>query len=256
MLDIPSSITTVFVTREERLLFAIESGSRLWGIESKDSDYDVRAFHLQSQRQQFDYQRHPDVIEAMDGDFDFVSFDIDKAFGLLEKSNPTVLEWVQAHIVYHNTMPEWYAFRERLLEAVDYRALFHHYMSLASSHEQSLTTPGKSTYKTLFYGLRGLLSADCASRGIMPALSVTELFDQVDARHPLRALALESLDHKRSSTERHPIPAMDLPAIVATVDAAAAELRARMLVMPSHEEARRKLLLEYCVFLKSTLYAQ
>jgi hypothetical protein len=129
-------------------------------------------------------------------------------------------------------------------------------MSLASSDEQSLTTPGKSTYKTLFYGLRGLLSADCASRGIMPALPVTELFDQVDARHPLRALALESLDYKRNSTERHPIPARDLPAIVSTVDAAAAELRARMLVMPSHREARRKLLLEYCVFLKSTLYAQ
>ena len=74
-------IEKVFKDNEETPLFYIESGSRLWGIASPDSDFDVRGFHLQSKRQYFDFKKHRDIIEIMDGDFDFVSYDLDKMFG-------------------------------------------------------------------------------------------------------------------------------------------------------------------------------
>ncbi len=85
-------IEDIFKIKEEQPLFYIESGSRLWGVASPDSDYDVRGFHLQSKQQYFDFKKHRDIIEIMDGDLDFVSYDIDKMFGLLSKSNPTVFE--------------------------------------------------------------------------------------------------------------------------------------------------------------------
>ena len=37
-------IDNLFKDIEEKPLFYIESGSRLWGIESPDSDFDVRGF--------------------------------------------------------------------------------------------------------------------------------------------------------------------------------------------------------------------
>jgi len=87
-------IDAVFEINEEYPLFYIESGSRLWGITSPDSDFDVRGFHIQSKHQYFDFKQNRDTIEIMNGDFDFISYDIDKMFGLLAKSNPTVFEWI------------------------------------------------------------------------------------------------------------------------------------------------------------------
>jgi predicted nucleotidyltransferase len=91
-------INVVFADKEETPLLYVESGSRLWGIASPDSDYDVRGFHIQSVHQYFDFKRHRDIIELIDGDFDFVSYDIHKMFNLLAKSNPTVLEWIRSHM--------------------------------------------------------------------------------------------------------------------------------------------------------------
>jgi len=73
-----NEIENLFKGKEEIPLFYIESGSRLWGIESPDSDFDLRGFHLQSKNQYFDFKKHRNLIEVMDGDFDFVSYDIDK----------------------------------------------------------------------------------------------------------------------------------------------------------------------------------
>ncbi len=62
-------IFKTFENREEIPLFYVESGSRLWGIASPDSDWDVRGVHLQSKRQYFDFKKQRDLIEIMDGDF-------------------------------------------------------------------------------------------------------------------------------------------------------------------------------------------
>ena len=87
-MNIEKNIQQLFEERQDIPLFYIESSSRLWGIASPDSDYDVRSFHLPSKDQYFDYKKYRDLIEIMDGDFDFASYDLDKMFGLLAKSNP------------------------------------------------------------------------------------------------------------------------------------------------------------------------
>lgn len=171
-------IENLFKNIEEKPLFYIESGSRLWRIASPDSDYDVRGFHLQSSKQYYDFKRHRDIIEVMDGDFDFVSYDVDKMFGLLAKSNPTVFEWIRANIVYLNELPDWTTFQQAIIANFDFKALFHHYISLAKGHSDLMVTGKKFTYKTAFYCIRGLLSADLATRKIIPEL-LTLVFSSV-----------------------------------------------------------------------------
>ena len=65
------------------ILFAVESGSRAWGFESPDSDYDVRFVYV---RMPQDYMRLDplrDVIEwQLDDVFDINGWDIRKALRL------------------------------------------------------------------------------------------------------------------------------------------------------------------------------
>ncbi|MFW1808393.1 DNA polymerase beta superfamily protein [Acinetobacter ursingii] len=65
-MNIHHEIEKLFQQRQDIPLFYIESGSRLWGMASPDSDYDVRGFHLPSKDQYFDYKKHRDLIEIME----------------------------------------------------------------------------------------------------------------------------------------------------------------------------------------------
>ena len=44
---IQNKLTKIPADHNVKLLYAVESGSRAWGFESTDSDYDVRAYSYQ-----------------------------------------------------------------------------------------------------------------------------------------------------------------------------------------------------------------
>lgn len=217
-------IDNLFKGIEEIPLFYIESGSRLWGIASPDSDFDVRGFHLQSKRQYFDFKKHRNIIEVMDGDFDFVSYDLDKMFGLLAKSNPTVFEWIRADIVYFNELPDWTAFQKDLIANIDFKALFHHYLSLAKGNINLMESGKKFTYKTAFYCIRGLLSADLATRQVMPALLVDTLFEQFEKDNEVLKIAKDSLERKKQQAEKEEVPEREKQKILTAIKEFAEQL--------------------------------
>lgn len=75
------------------ILFACESGSRAWGFESADSDYDVRFIYLRRTEWYLTIQNKRDVIEKpVDDELDISGWDLPKALHLLRKSNPPLLE--------------------------------------------------------------------------------------------------------------------------------------------------------------------
>lgn len=214
IMNINQEIESVFQQCDDIPLFYIESGSRLWGMASPDSDYDVRGFHLSSKSKYYDYKNHRDLIEIMNGDFDFVSYDLDKMFGLLAKSNPTTLEWVRAHIEYLNHVPEWQTFRQGLLERIEYSALYHHYLSLALGGLHSMQKNHNFTYKKVFYCIRGLMSAELATHKEMPKLFISSLFGQIEKDDPLRHWAEHYLEIKKQKTEKYQLPEAEQKEIV------------------------------------------
>ena len=253
-MDIQRHIQHVFQDRDDIPLFYIESGSRLWGMASPDSDYDVRGFHLPSKAQYYDYRQHRDLIEIMDGDFDFVSFDLNKMFGLLAKSNPTVLEWVRAHIIYFNQFPEWDKFKDRLLEEVDYKALYYHYLSLAKGGMNVMQVADNFTYKKVFYSIRGLMSAELATQQIMPELLITELFEQIDANDQLRHWAEDYLEIKKQQKEKAQVPEAEQIQILKLLNDKIEILSSRKIEQTNNIEKLKNYLTEYSFNLKKHFY--
>lgn len=248
------AIDNLFKDIEEKPLFYIESGSRLWGIASPDSDFDVRGFHLQSKRQYFDFKKHRDIIEMMDGDFDFVSYDIDKMFGLLVKSNPTVFEWIRSNIVYFNELPEWSAFQQDLITNFDFKALFHHYVSLAKGNINLMKTGKKFTYKTAFYCIRGLLSADLASRQIIPDLLIDDLFKQFNTENEVLKIAKDSLQRKKQQTEKQEVLEIDKQNILKAIMEFTIKLEVKAPLSSNNRLKLTSVLTEYSFNLKSKYY--
>lgn len=247
-------IKTLFQTRSEIPLFYIESGSRLWGIASPDSDFDVRGFHLKSKAEYFDFRKTRDLIEIMDGDFDFVSYDLDKMFGLLAKSNPTVFEWIRAHIVYWNVLPDFDSFQKQLIENIDYQKLFHHYLSLSKGQMKLIETDRLFTYKKVFYSIRGLLSADLASRRTMPELLIDRLFDQFETENDCLKIARECLDRKKRQAEKQEVEPENRAMILNALNRFQSELSGREVQKGDRQTELENTLRDYCQQLKTTFY--
>lgn len=253
-MNIQQEIQNLFKERDDIPLFYIESGSRLWGMASPNSDYDVRGFHLPSKAQYYDYRKYRDLIEIMDGDFDFVSFDLNKMFGLLAKSNPTVLEWVRAHIVYFNEFPEWDKFSDGLLERIDYKALYYHYLSLAKGGMHVMQTADKFTYKKVFYSIRGLISAELASQQIMPELLITQLFEQIEIKDPLRHWAQDYLEIKKQQKEKAQVSEYEQQYILKLLNDKIEALNQRTIEPTNNLEKLQQYLTEYSFNLKQHFY--
>lgn len=247
-------IDNLFKGIEEIPLFYIESGSRLWGIASPDSDFDVRGFHLQSKRQYFDFKKHRNIIEVMDGDFDFVSYDLDKMFGLLAKSNPTVFEWIRADIVYFNELPDWTAFQKDLIANIDFKALFHHYLSLAKGNINLMESGKKFTYKTAFYCIRGLLSADLATRQVMPALLVDTLFEQFEKDNEVLKIAKDSLERKKQQAEKEEVPEREKQKILTAIKEFAEQLENMAPESTNKWHKLERVLADYSFVLKTVYF--
>ena len=87
-----------------KVLYAVESGSRAWGVESPDSDYDVRFIYVRPMADYLRLDEPKDVIEwQLDEVLDINGWDLQKTLRLLYKSNPTLYEWINSPICYIKT---------------------------------------------------------------------------------------------------------------------------------------------------------
>lgn len=120
------------IEKEEKVkvLFLIESGSRGWGWESRDSDYDVRGVFIQ------DYLKFTEIKEQINrkkGDLDITLWDLRKFFRLMVKSNPSVWEWLSSEIIYLEN-PLRKKLKRIFLKNFSEYSLKKHYVSMAKQN--------------------------------------------------------------------------------------------------------------------------
>jgi len=178
-----------------KILFAIENGSRNWGIESSDSDYDVRFVYYRNYPEYLYLNDNPEVIAcAYDKNFepcnvcgsliDICGFDIYKYLKLLLRSNPTTIEWLFSDIVYCGTNK--LSLRGHISSSFNPEKLYHHYFSLAkNNYKDSCKTEKLITYKKYLYSMRGLLNAKyVAEFDKIPPLVYTETVEKLKEKLP------------------------------------------------------------------------
>lgn len=144
-----------------KILLAVESGSRAWGIESKDSDFDIRFIFSRKKGDYLTLDRKPEVIEVKKENRDYVGFDIFKFLQHLKVSNPSAIEWIKSDIVYIKKMKGFKKLNEYINGNVNPIALFHHYKSLCKNNYIKFLRDGDDVrYKRYLYCLRGMLNAE------------------------------------------------------------------------------------------------
>jgi uncharacterized protein len=166
--------------RKVRILFAIESGSRAWGFESPDSDYDVRFvysprhehyYRINDLHRDMSLPENRDVIEKpIVDDLDFSGWDVRKMLGLIYKSNPTIFEWLNSPIVYMNDRDWISQAREVTNKFYSPMRAHYHYYSMAQKNLRDYLKGEMVRYKKYLYVVRPLLCVQWidAGRGIPP----------------------------------------------------------------------------------------
>ena len=157
--EIINKINEIEKKEHVKIIYAVESGSRAWGFESVDSDYDVRFIYVRNKVDYLRLDKVRDVIEwRLDDVLDISGWDIRKALELLYKSNPTLFEWCASPIIYKETEEaQW--LKDILPQYFSMKKSLYHYLSMAKSNYHKYLQGEEVRLKKYFYVLRPILAA-------------------------------------------------------------------------------------------------
>lgn len=147
-----------------QILFACESGSRVWGFSSQNSDYDVRFIYMHPRDKYLSIHEFRDVIEMPDDratrtqdDLDFSGWDLRKALRLMNKFNPPIREWFMSPIIYRKN--HLGAMLGSLAHGIySPRACAYHYYHMARNNYREYLQGERVKLKKYLYVMRPLLA--------------------------------------------------------------------------------------------------
>jgi predicted nucleotidyltransferase len=187
------------------VLLAVESGSRAWGFESTDSDYDVRFIYVRPPEWylSIDLETQRDVIERpLENEIDLSGWDVRKALQLFQKSNPPLLEWLQCPIIYRERFLFAARLRELLPEFYSPRACFFHYLHMARGNIREYLQGEIVWRKKYFYVLRPLLAMRWIDQELGPVpIEFQKLIDATVHDASVRAALEQLIAAKRAGAE-------------------------------------------------------
>jgi uncharacterized protein len=106
-------ISLIEAMHDVEIIYACESGSRAWGFESENSDWDIRFIYT---RKVEDYltiypegsltldTNSSELIKKFDKyELDFAGWDLKKVLFQLSKGNPDLISWLQSPIIYKSS---------------------------------------------------------------------------------------------------------------------------------------------------------
>lgn len=203
-----------------RVLFAYESGSRAWNFHSPDSDYDVRFVYVRNSNDYLSISPGRDVCESFKGLskgtayeddlLDIVGWDIYKALGLLRKSNPQLLEWLNGPLPYYVKSN---AFNEHLKLVARHvtrlTPVYMHYRGMAVGNFREYLQGDEVRYKKYLYVIRPLLAAQyIREKRAIPPVDFNELLAETLSAQSdeFRTSLFKLLEYKRSKQESATMP--------------------------------------------------
>lgn len=185
------------------ILYAIESGSRGWGFESKDSDYDVRFIYVHPLDWYLSIKDKRDVIEyPPSNSLDISGWDIKKALKLFKNSNPPLYEWLSSPIVYLERGKFVRKLKDLTPQFYSPVSCLHHYLSMAKGNYKAYLTGQKMKLKKYFYVLRPVFTCMWIEKyKTMPPMEFEKIFNSQSLDYELTQQIKKLLSRKRSGEE-------------------------------------------------------
>lgn len=141
------------------VILAVESGSRSWGIPSKDSDYDVRFVYVHRLEWYLSIDEKRDTIELpINERLDLNGWELRKSLQLLRKSNPHLLEWLHSGMIY--TKRTTFLEKMKMMDANVFspKSALYHYLNMAKRNAREYLKGSEIKTKKYFYVLRPILA--------------------------------------------------------------------------------------------------
>jgi len=209
-----------------KILFGVESGSRAWGMESNDSDYDVRFVFYRDPKDYTVINPKSDVINAAFNEklersspegctVDMQGFDLIKFSKMLSSSNPTVIEWLNSEIVYCGERPKEYI--EFSQKHFNFISLYYHYKSMGRQNYLKYIKPQNNlrTPKKYLYTCRGIINSIWVKEKLKLPLIVFPktleiLEDEGEIPREIFEILAKIIENKRLQEERYKIENIEI----------------------------------------------
>lgn len=191
------------------VLYAVESGSRAWGFESPDSDYDVRFIYKRKIPQYLQIDPMRDVIEKpLTDELDLSGWDIFKAIRLFRSSNPSLMEWLNSPIIYKESGDAIDRLRGIAKEAFSARRCAYHYVGMARSNFSTyIADKDAVTLKKYLYVIRPLMCMRWLEKyGTPPPTLFSDVRAGVELASEIEEILEDLLAKKRGVKETEKSP--------------------------------------------------
>ena len=161
-----------------KIILAVESGSRAWGINSIDSGYNVRFIYLRNLEFYLKLEKVRDSIECQyDKKLHMKGCNLQKALCLLHESEPTIFEWVNSPILY-KTSRQWEKINEKINDYFLLRREFFYYFNMSKSNYKLCLKADMVNVKKLLYLLRSILACKwLVLKNSLPPIEFKNLLD-------------------------------------------------------------------------------
>jgi predicted nucleotidyltransferase len=209
---IQNRLTSIEKEFDVEILLAVESGSRAWGFESLDSDYDIRFIYKHPINWYLNILPKRDVIEIPIVDLmDYSGWDLRKAFFLMNKSNPVLYEWLRSPIIYKRNQEFFDIFYQISNEYFSQISTIYHYLHMAEKNYKEYLKKDLVKAKKYFYVLRPLLACMWVeNKRSSPPMEFEILLSSFLKENSIKNEINELLFKKRNGIELGEIPRIDL----------------------------------------------
>ena len=161
MQNITTLLKEIEESRNIKILYACETGSRAWGFPSPDSDFDVRFIYMHNRDWYLSLADKKDTIELpIKDDLDITGWDLKKCLSLLKKSNAALIERLQSPIEYFADRDFKNDFQKLIASYYSPTAVFYHHYKLAKKFWEDIKDSNEIKLKGYFYLVRSLLSCN------------------------------------------------------------------------------------------------
>ncbi len=204
--DIIKKLKDTELEKDVKVVFAIESGSRGWGFESPDSDFDCRFVYVRKKDSYITVLDKQDFIEYdVDKIFDINGWDLEKFLKHVMKSNATLQEWLSSNVVYSKNEECTKMLRELAEDFFNPIAACHHYLSMAKK-KFDVVLSNECKIKTYFYVLRPLANVRyiCEYKKI-PPMEYFKTLDMIEVSKEVKAEIQKLYDLKITVEEGYKV---------------------------------------------------